>query len=65
MLSTAQECGGIALPEQLRRRTGLASIAAFQIEVAEDGWRVARSPIQRMYSAGTNPGAQCVSKSEK
>ena len=44
-----QECGCIALPEELRRRTGLYPGAVFQFQVAEDGASVTLNSIQRTH----------------
>lgn len=58
-----QECGCIALPEELQLRTGLYPGAVFQFQVAEDGSSVTLDSIQRIhpvdYPAEPVLGAHC------
>jgi bifunctional DNA-binding transcriptional regulator/antitoxin component of YhaV-PrlF toxin-antitoxin module len=42
-----QDCGCIALPEELQERTGLYPGASFELEAAEDGSSVTLTSIQR------------------
>jgi bifunctional DNA-binding transcriptional regulator/antitoxin component of YhaV-PrlF toxin-antitoxin module len=62
---TVQECGCIALPEELQRRTGLYPGAIFEFEVAEDGSRVTLASIQRTQSKEPASGAHCGEISKK
>jgi hypothetical protein len=56
---TVQDCGCIALPEELQEFTGLYPGAAFQFEAAEDGSSVTLTSIQRTHPAEPKSGATC------
>jgi hypothetical protein len=59
MNGTVQDCGCIALPAELQERTGLYPGASFQLDVAEDGFSVTLTSIQRSQSIKPFPGASC------
>jgi len=54
-----QDCGCIALPEELQQKTGLYPGASFQFEVAEDGSSITLNAIQRTQPADLKYGAVC------
>jgi hypothetical protein len=54
-----QECGCIALPEELQKKTGLYPGASFQFEVAEDGSSITLTSIQRAQPSNLNHGVVC------
>jgi bifunctional DNA-binding transcriptional regulator/antitoxin component of YhaV-PrlF toxin-antitoxin module len=54
-----QDCGCIALPEEVQRQTGLGPGATFQMIVAEDGSSVTLNSIHPSQSAEIPPGAVC------
>src|SRR5258708_1753107 len=57
---TVQDCGCIALPEELQERTGLYPGASFEFEAAEDGSSVTLTSIQRVPKPDEPPvGASC------
>jgi hypothetical protein len=60
---TVQECGCIALPEELQQKTGLYPGATFQFEVAEDGSSITLNAIQRTQPSDLNHGAVCGAQS--
>jgi len=59
MIYTVQECGCIALPEELQKKTGLYPGASFQYEVAEDGSRLALTAIQKAQAPDPKSGTVC------
>jgi hypothetical protein len=54
-----QECGCIALPEELQQKTGLYPGASFQFEVAEDGSSITLASIHRTQPSHLKQGAVC------
>jgi len=56
---TVQECGCIALPEELQQKTGLYPGASFQFEVAEDGSSITLNAIQRTQPSDLKQGVVC------
>jgi hypothetical protein len=60
---TVQECGCIALPEELQQKTGLYPGASFQFEVAEDGSSITLNAIQRTQPSDLKHGAVCGAQS--
>jgi len=56
---TVQDCGCIALPEELQRRTGLYPGASFEFQTADDGSSVTLTSIQPTHPTGPAPGAVC------
>lgn len=56
---TVQDCGCIALPEELQRKTGLGPGASFEFNVAPDGSSVTLSSIRPSQSAEVSFGTSC------
>jgi hypothetical protein len=56
---TVQDCGCIALPDELQKLTGLYPGAVFRFEVAEDGSSVTLTSIQRTHPAEPKLVAAC------
>ena len=54
-----QECGCIALPEELQKKTGLYPGASFQFEVAEDGSSITLNAIRRTQPSDLKQGVVC------
>jgi hypothetical protein len=61
-MGSVQDCGCIALPEELQQRTGLYPGATFRFEVAKDGSSVTLTSIQRSLSIEPATGASCGTK---
>jgi hypothetical protein len=62
---TVQDCGCIALPEELQKETGLYLGALFQFVIAEDGSSVTLLSIQRGQIPEPVLGASCSIPTEK
>ena len=54
-----QECGCIALPEELQAKTGLYPGATYRIELAADGIGISLTPVETRKPADLKPGTQC------
>jgi hypothetical protein len=59
MVGRVQECGCIALPEDLQRKTGLYPGATFQIESAPDDAGLLLLPLETRPPSDPKPGTQC------
>jgi len=53
-----QDCGCIALPEELQQRTGLHPGATFQIELTLEG-NLLLTPLQLQPQSVIKPGVRC------
>jgi hypothetical protein len=53
-----QDCGCIALPDDLQEKTGLYPGATYRIEISAEGYLVL-VPLQTQPLAGPKPGARC------
>jgi hypothetical protein len=58
-VGTVQDCGCIALPEEMQRQTGLFPGASFRIEAADDGSSVTLVVLERNEVKPTMPGTAC------
>jgi len=54
-----QECGCIALPEELQELTGLYPGATYRIEVAANGVGVLLTPVEKCSPGDSTSGAKC------
>jgi len=59
MVGRVQECGCIALPEELQAETGLYPGATYEIEVSSQGTGIILRPVDRQQSADLKPGTRC------
>jgi hypothetical protein len=59
MQGQVQECGCIALPEELQAATGLYPGATFQIELTAEGTAVLLQPKQTTSPSELKPGTRC------
>jgi bifunctional DNA-binding transcriptional regulator/antitoxin component of YhaV-PrlF toxin-antitoxin module len=59
MTYVVQDCGCIALPEEVQQQTGLRPGASFQIIVAEDGSSVTLNSIHPPLSSEIPSGTSC------
>jgi hypothetical protein len=60
-----QDCGCIALPEDVQRQTGLFPGATFELEAAADGLSMKLSVIERAGPPGYISGAVCGASPEE
>ena len=58
MTGSVQDCGCIALPEQLQLKTGLYPGAKFQFELREDG-SLLLIPTEKCQPQSPTPGVKC------
>jgi hypothetical protein len=54
-----QQCGCIALPEEVQLQTGLYAGATYEIEVTERGAVVLLRPLETREPGEFGPGARC------
>lgn len=59
MVGRVQECGCIALPEELQELTGLYPGATYEIEVSAEGRGLILVPLETAASKLPKPGTQC------
>ncbi len=59
MLGRVQDCGCIALPEDLQQKTGLYPGAIFDIDLDSDGHALLLRPLETREKSHINSGAQC------
>jgi bifunctional DNA-binding transcriptional regulator/antitoxin component of YhaV-PrlF toxin-antitoxin module len=59
MMGRVQECGCIALPEEVQKQVGLYPGATYEIEVTEDGAAVLLRPVERSQPGEPRIGASC------
>jgi hypothetical protein len=56
---TVQDCGCIALTEEIQRKTGLGPGASFEIHVSEDGSSVTLNSFRPSQSVDFSSGTSC------
>jgi bifunctional DNA-binding transcriptional regulator/antitoxin component of YhaV-PrlF toxin-antitoxin module len=59
MMGRVQECGCIALPEDIQKQSGLYPGATYEIEITEDGAVVLLRSLQPSQPRELNIGASC------
>jgi hypothetical protein len=59
MVGKVQECGCIALPEELQARTGLFPGATYEIDVTPEGTALLVLPLETRPPSDPKPGTQC------
>jgi hypothetical protein len=59
MIGRVQECGCIALPEDVQKKAGLFPGATYEIEIAEDGASVLLRPLEPSQPGEPSIGASC------
>jgi len=59
MMGRVQECGCIALPEEVQKQAGLCPGATYEIEVTEDGAAVLLRPLKPSQPGEPRIGASC------
>jgi bifunctional DNA-binding transcriptional regulator/antitoxin component of YhaV-PrlF toxin-antitoxin module len=59
MVGRVQECGCIALPEEIQKKTGLYPGATFQIECTPDGIGLILQPLETRQPSDPYPSSQC------
>jgi bifunctional DNA-binding transcriptional regulator/antitoxin component of YhaV-PrlF toxin-antitoxin module len=59
MMGRVQECGCIALPEDIQKQSGLYPGATYEIEITEDGAVVLLRPLQPSLPREPSIGASC------
>jgi len=59
MLGRVQDCGCIALPEDLQQQTGLYPGAIYEIDVAPDGVALLLRPMETRQPTDPKPGTHC------
>jgi bifunctional DNA-binding transcriptional regulator/antitoxin component of YhaV-PrlF toxin-antitoxin module len=59
MIGRVQECGCIALPEEVQKKAGLFPGATYEIEVVEDGASVLLRPLEPSQPGELGIGASC------
>jgi len=59
MVGRVQECGCIALPEDLQELTGLFPGATYRIELAANGVGLFLTPVEKSPPRDSTPGARC------
>ena len=58
-VGTVQDCGCIALPEEVQRQTGLYPGASFRIEAVDEGLSVTLVVLERSEVKPTMSGTAC------
>jgi len=59
MVGRVQECGCIALPEELQELTGLYPGATYEIVLAAEGTEIVLRPVETRPKGTPEPGSQC------
>jgi hypothetical protein len=59
MQGRVQDCGCIALPEDLQQMTGLNPGATFELKLAPDGSALLLIPVETKSRSTLYPGVQC------
>jgi bifunctional DNA-binding transcriptional regulator/antitoxin component of YhaV-PrlF toxin-antitoxin module len=59
MVGRVQECGCIALPEELQAKTGLYPGATYEIELSAEGHGLLLVPLEKRESPPPELGSKC------
>jgi bifunctional DNA-binding transcriptional regulator/antitoxin component of YhaV-PrlF toxin-antitoxin module len=59
MVGRVQECGCIALPEELQELTGLYPGATYEIDLSPGGTELILRPLETRQPTDPKPGTQC------
>jgi bifunctional DNA-binding transcriptional regulator/antitoxin component of YhaV-PrlF toxin-antitoxin module len=59
MVGRVQECGCIALPEELQELTGLYPGATYEIALAAEGTEIVLRPLDGQKPGEPKPGTRC------
>jgi len=59
MVGRVQECGCIALPEELQELTGLYPGATYEIALAAEGGEIVLRPLETREPTGPKLGTHC------